>query len=223
MAICPRNKLAVCLMTAFWSLGLTALAQSGVSTSGGEQLRGPAFVPDEQFKGSTLDGWHKLGAAAWSVDNGELLGHGTAGSGWLVLDRSYQDTGFYAAFRCKGACDTGMLLRMTKTADGMNGTYYSVKGGTVEAESLTLDATGNIVARQKLRDAGGQFRYAPPMPDPTALPVSTRPYASEPAPPGVTLPVTMPHAHVREGKWNELEVMLDANIIRGYLNSGAGA
>ena len=63
------------------------------------------------------------------------------------------------------------------------------------------------------------FRYAPPMPDPTANSVSTRPYTSEPAPPpGVTLPITMPHAHVREGEWNELEVMLDADIIRGYLN-----
>jgi hypothetical protein len=213
MVIRPRNKLAVCLITAFWSMGLTVFAQSG-----GEQLRGPAFVADEKFKGSSLDGWHKLGQADWSVENGELLGNGSAGSGWLVLDRSYQDAGFYAAFRCKGACDTGVLLRMTKTADGMNGTYYSVKGGTVEAQSLTLAATGNIVARQKLRDAGGQFRYAPPMPDPTAAPVATRPYASEPAPPGVTLPITMPRAHVREGEWNELEVMLDADIIRGYLN-----
>ena len=152
------------------------------------------------------------------MENGELLGNGAAGSGWLVLDHSYQDAGFYAAFRCKGACDTGVLLRMTKTADGMSGTYYSVKGGTVEAQSLVLDATGNIISRQKLRDAAGQIRYAPPMPDPTATPVSARPYASEPAPPGVTLPVTMPHAHVREGEWNELEVMLDANIMRAYLN-----
>jgi hypothetical protein len=219
MVIRPLGKLGVCLISAIWSLGLAASAQSGAGTSGGEQLRGPAFVPDEKFKGSTLDGWNKLGQADWSVDNGDLLGKGSAGNGWLVLDRSYQDAGFYAAFRCKGTCDTGVLLRMTKTIGGMNGTYLSVKGGTVQAESLTIDATGNIVARQKLRDAAGQFRYAPPMPDPTALPISTRPYGSEPPPPGVTLPITMPHAHVREGEWNELEVMLDANIIRGYLNN----
>ena len=34
----------------------------------------------------------------------------------------------------------------------------------------------------------------------------------------MTLPITMPHAHVRAGEWNELEVMLDADIIRAYLN-----
>ena len=176
------------------------------------------LFPTRHSRAPALDGWHKLGQADWSVENGEVVGKGAAGSGWLVLDRSYQDAGFYAAFRCKGACDTGVLLRMTKTDGGMNGTYYSVQGGAVEAENLTLDSTGNIVARQKLRDAAGQFRYAPPMPDPTALPISARPYVSEPAPPGVTLPVTMPHAHLREGEWNELEVMLDADIIRGYLN-----
>jgi hypothetical protein len=174
MVIRPRNRMAVFLITVFWFMALTAFAQSVASPSS-EQLRGPAFVPDEKFKGSTLDGWHKLGAADWSVDNGELLGNGSAGSGWLVLDRSYQDAGFYVAFRCKGACDTGVVLRMTKTTGGMTGTYYSVNGGTVEAECLTLDSTGNIVARQKLRDASGQFRYAPPMPDPTGLPVATRP------------------------------------------------
>src|SRR5580704_2347596 len=121
-------------------------------------LRGPSFVPDANFAGSQLTGWHTLGHAEWSAENGEIVGKGSAGSGWLVLDRSYQDTGFYAAFRCKGACDTGVLLRMTKTTDGMNGTYYSVKGGTVEADNLTIDATGIIVSRQKLTDAGGQFR-----------------------------------------------------------------
>jgi hypothetical protein len=167
MVIRPPRKLAVSFISAFCSLGLAASAQYG-----GDQLRGPAFVPDETFKGATLDGWHKLGQADWSVDNGEVVGKGTAGSGWLVLDRSYQDAGFYAAFRCKGACDTGVLLRMTKTAGGMNGTYYSVQGGAAEAESLTIDTAGNIVARQKLRDAAGQFRYAPPMADPTALPIS---------------------------------------------------
>ena len=223
MVIRPPYKLAVCLMTAFWSIGLTAFAQSGVSRY--EQLRGPAFVPDEKFKGSTLDGWHKLGQADWRVDNGELVGNGSAGSGWLVLDRSYQDAGFYAAFRCKGACDTGVLLRMTKTADGMT-RYLLFREGRDRGSgkfdprchrqhsvSAEVEGCRRAVSLSLLRCLI-QPRY----------PVSMRPYASEPAPPGVTLPVTMPHAHVREGEWNELEVMLDADIIRGYLNdTGRGS
>ena len=49
----------------------------------------------------------------WATPSGpqkteRFVGKGTAGSGWLVLDHSYQDTGFYAAFRCTGPCDTGV-------------------------------------------------------------------------------------------------------------------
>ena len=209
MQLRPRHIPAVGCFTLLCSVALTAAAQS-------DQLRGPAFVPDLKIKG--LDGSHKLGAADWSVNNGELVGKGAAGSGWLVLDKSYQDTGFYAAFECKGACNTGVLLRMTETAGGMNGTYVSVKDGGIEAESLTLDSSGNIVDRKKLRAAYGQLRYAPPMPEPTVLPGSSQTFSAETAPPGMTLPITMPHAHVRYGEWNEMEVMLDANIVRGYLN-----
>ena len=47
------------------------------------------------------------------------------------------------------------LLRMAKTADGWTVLTPSVKGDRVEAENLTLDATGNIVSRQKLTGCGG--------------------------------------------------------------------
>jgi hypothetical protein len=72
-------------------------------------LSGPSFLPDGG--GSTLTGWHSLGQATWHADKGEIVGKGTGGSGWLVLDRSFQDTALYASFQCTGACDTGVLLR----------------------------------------------------------------------------------------------------------------
>ena len=31
------------------------------------------FVPDVIFKGSSLTGWHKLGAADWRAENGEII------------------------------------------------------------------------------------------------------------------------------------------------------
>jgi hypothetical protein len=177
-------------------------------------LRGPSFVPDAKFAGSRLAGWHRLGHAEWSAENGEIVGKGTAGSGWLVLDHSYQDTGFYTAFRCTGSCDTGVLLRMAKTADGSAGTYLSVTGSAFAAENLTLDATGTIVDRAKLRDAAGMIRFAPPRFDPTTLPPPVRVFTpSVPA-----LPITHSGALFREGGWNEMEVLLDASILRGYLN-----
>src|SRR6266446_2888540 len=70
---------------------------------------GVTFIPDSTFKGSSLTGWHILGQADWRAQGGELIGTAKAGGGgWLVLDRSYQDVGFHAMFRCTGGCKTGV-------------------------------------------------------------------------------------------------------------------
>ena len=85
---------------------------------------GPSFQPHTRFEGSTLSGWRSLGNAEWRADKGEITGvPKTADGGWLVLDRSFQDTGFFAAFRCAAGCRTGVLLRAEKTADGMKGVF----------------------------------------------------------------------------------------------------
>ena len=59
------------------------------------------FVPDWTFKGSTLAGWHVLGAAEWKAIDGELVGTPkSTDGGWLVLDKSFQDVEFGADFKC---------------------------------------------------------------------------------------------------------------------------
>src|SRR5439155_15750981 len=88
---------------------------------------GPTFHPDATFQGSALTGWHVLGDADWRAENGEMIGTAKQpGGGWLVLDRSFQDVGFYASFRCAAGCRTGVLLRAEKTADGMKGIFVSL-------------------------------------------------------------------------------------------------
>ena len=205
-----RGLVAICSL--FPGLLLAGIARA---QSGSTDLSGPSFVPDIKFTGSHLAGWHTLGPAEWSAENGEIVGKGTAGSGWLVLDRGYQDTGFYAAFRCSGACDTGVLLRLAKTADGLEGTYLSLKGEVFAAENLTLDSTGGVVERTKLRDAAGMIRFAPPRIDPTTLPPPVRIFTpSVPA-----LAITHSQTPLRPDGWNEMEALLDADILRGYLNN----
>jgi hypothetical protein len=159
--------LAICVLAAIPSFTQVA---TGSASGDPPTLRGPTFIPDAKFAGSTLAGWHTLGQADWRVENGELIGKATGNGSWLVLDRSYQDTGFYAAFRCTGVCDTGILLRMTKTAAAINGTYLAIRGTDISGENLTLDPQGNIVDREKLENAAGMIRYAPPRLDPTVLP-----------------------------------------------------
>jgi hypothetical protein len=50
-------------------------------------LSGPSVVPDGSS--SALAGWHTLGPATWRADQAEIVGKGTGGSGWLVLDHSF--------------------------------------------------------------------------------------------------------------------------------------
>jgi hypothetical protein len=225
----PGNKLALCLLVMLAFPGRQALTQVTPATTAEEPsgtpapgtpapLHGPSFVPDAKFQGSTLAGWHSLGQAEWRAENGELIGKGSAGSGWLVLDHSYQDTGFYAGFRCVGVCDTGVLIRAAKTEGGIKGSYVSIKGRQPDGESLTLDAEGNIVDRERLRSAVGQIRFAPPRPDPIALKSSPEVQSIE-APAGVNTPFPFPDLSLRPGEWNEIEILLDADIMRAYLNN----
>ena len=77
---------------------------------------GPTFRADTLFNGSSLAGWHVLGNADWKAQNGGIVGTPKdAGSGWLVLDKSFQDVGFYASVHCTSGCKTGLLMRAEAT------------------------------------------------------------------------------------------------------------
>ena len=120
------------------------------------------FVPDWTFKGSTLAGWHVLGAADWKAIDGELVGTPKSpDGGWLVLDKSFQDVQFGADFKCVGGCKTGVLLRAEKTPSGMKGVYLSLNDGEVGGYAVTLDANGKELTRERLRPGGGLMRIAP--------------------------------------------------------------
>ncbi len=124
---------------------------------------GPShFKANPAFNGTTLAGWHPVGQADWRVENGEIVGTPKApGGGWLVLDKSYQDTGFFASFRCMSGCKTGVLLRAEKTADGMKGSFISLNEGDLVSYGLKLDAQGQEVSRAALGPAGGTIRFSP--------------------------------------------------------------
>src|SRR4051812_18226690 len=139
------------LLTAFAALSTLPLA--GTRST---------FIPDFTFKGSTLAGWHALGAADWRAVDGELIGTPKSPEGgWLVLDKSFQDVQFGADFRCTGGCRTGVLLRAEKTPGGMKGVYVSLGEGEPGSFAVTLDANGRELTRERLAAAGGMARFAP--------------------------------------------------------------
>jgi hypothetical protein len=177
------------------------------------------FVPDWTFKGSSISGWHVLGQAEWSAQNGELVGKAKeGGGGWLVLDKSYQDVGFFASFKSTGGAKTGVLLRAEKTPTGMKGVYMSLDDGDAAAYRVTLDAEGKELSREKLRPGGGQMRIAP-----AAAPAAARGArgggGGRPEQPA-GLPIVPPPTGYRANDWNQIELILDANIIRPFLNQG---
>jgi hypothetical protein len=189
----------------------------------------PTFTPDTSFKGSSLQGWHTVGQADWRAENGEIVGTPKQESGgWLAVNHSFQDVAFYASFRCTGGCKTGVMFRAEKTPNGFKGVYYSLTGGEVASYRVTLDSEGKELQRERLRYAGGQVRIAPPPSDPAASGAARGGgRAPIPTPAGVTLPIEPPTPGLRTNDWNTIEIIFDANIIRGFLNdaaeTGAGA
>jgi hypothetical protein len=182
---------------------------------------GPTFRPDAVVKGSSLAGWRMLGQANWKLTNGVLVASAKPGSdgGWLVLDKSFQDVGFYATFRCPAGAKTGVLFRAERTPEGMKGIYVSLTDGDQATYRVTLDAQGKELRREKvipparrqpgtaLGTAPGAGRYVPE----TALPL----------PAGVSLPsVDQPSGAYKPGEWNAIDIIIAWNNISPKFNGG---
>jgi hypothetical protein len=203
------------------------------------------FRPNPVFNGTTLAGWHPVGQADWRVEKGEIVGTPkTPGGGWLVLDKSYQDTGFFASFRCMAGCKTGVMLRAESTNEGMKGSFVSLNEGDLASYNLKLDPQGQEVAREALR-GGGTTRIAPA---PTAAgrgAAAARGAAPAPAGGGEMAasagrggavagrgapargggggggyagPAGAP-VGLRAEEWNTVEVIVDAEVLRASLNA----
>lgn len=189
-------------------------SQSGLSTFG------QSFVPDHTLKGSSLKGWHILGGAEWQLKDGELVGKTKSGStgGWLVMDQGLQDVGFHSLFKTTGNSETAILLRMEKVDEGYRGVLLSLKKDDLFPYSITLDSQGKEIKREKLRTAGGiNYRIAPP-PDTTTNRRGNFNFTRPPVP--ADLPLLPPSTSFRENDWNEIELFLETNVIRSFLNDG---
>lgn len=180
----------------------------------------PSFEPDGKFSGSSLNGWTQVGDAKWAAANGEITGKG---SGWLLFDKPMQDTALYLEFRCEGECNSGVLLRGEKKNGGTSGVLLSIQGQELAAYRVTLDADGKETGRTKLRNAGGQIRFAPPPPSPDAPQRPFRIPQPPPMPVGVAAPMERPAHGLHKDDWNDVEILLDADIVRAFFNDGADA
>jgi hypothetical protein len=214
----PRSNF-VKILRAPALLQLTMAGAFALGTVAALQAQTPSFAPDGTFKGSSLQGWDKVGEAKWTASNGEIT---AAGEGLLVFDKPSQDTAVYLQFRCEAECAGGIFLRLEKTATGRRGLMLSLEQQPA-AYQVTLDNSGKVVEKTKLRMAGGQIRFAPPAPPPGTPARTFRRPELPPMPGGVAAPLEHPMHGLRKDGWNEVEVLLDADILRAFFNDGGDA
>jgi hypothetical protein len=177
---------------------------------------GPSFRPDQGIHPDKLQEWKSLGKANWSVEDHAITGRGDDTGGWLVLSHSFQDVDFYTEFRCEQACEAGILFRVTRQNDGsLSGDYVSFHDPNPTLFHVVTDAEGKITERTPLPRGSGLYRVAPP---PAERPAGPRMPMQIVRP--ADLPIKPSDSTVRTGEWNDIEVFLDANIIRSFLNNG---
>ncbi len=179
---------------------------------------GPSFRPDATFKGSTLNGWHAIGAAQWRMENGEI--HRLAQSAWRRVARARPLVTGRRVLRIF-SMRTGLYDRRP-AARGKNGDRYEGHlRFTDERESGALPrharCARSFLTRETLRYGGGQNRIAPP-PDGIRRPPRRRRPARGAAPRS-RCPLTPPEYPPAAGEWNAIEIFLDANIVRAFLNN----
>ena len=191
---------------------LSAIFMIAGSTVSAASQYGPRhFVPSGTLSNS-LDGWHKLGSAKWKIENGTLSGRATgAGGGWLVLDRQLANASFYARFRCKGSCRTGVLLRGEMTSDGgLRGIYVQFDEAAQRVFAITLDANGHETTRRPLEGTaadGGLPNLVANTPPEVAELMKTKTRSDVALPAGVVLPDLVPAlGKFRPGDWNSVNL-----------------
>ena len=211
-----------------WTVAVTAAVVGFVSFAAAAPKN---FEPDGMFTGSSLSAWRQIGQASWKAAAGEITG---TGKGWLVFDQSYQDLQLEATWRCTGDCQTGILLRAEKTADGgLKGVYVSLTPGDLVSYHVTIDAQGNETSRERLRPAanGPNNRVAPSEAEAAAMAAATAATAAvrgsgagarggAGAAPGGGRGTQV--ASLKVNDWNVVELIIDVNRLRPQVNYGGG-
>ena len=121
------------------------------------------------------------------------------------------------------------MLRAERTADGgLKGVFVSLNEGDLAAYRVTLDRSG----RADIQRAAESGRAADNCVWPCRRRVHRRRAAAParaggppplpPFPGGISSPIPRPNTSLRAGDWNTIELVLDANILRAFLNDAAG-
>lgn len=203
-----------------------ALCAFGQSDSDDDHAPSLTFKPDYTFGGAGLENWKKIGAGDWRAQNGKIIGvPATDGAGGLLMsEHSFQDAAVNVQFKCSADAEAGIVFRLEKTDENWKGVLVSIKDGEIADYAITFDANGKELKRDALKVAGGNnlVRFAAP-PSPDAQPARSggrgerggRGRGGE-----SNSPLKRPDTSYRSNDWNQIEIFLDLNVVRCFLNDG---
>jgi hypothetical protein len=183
---------------------------------------GLTFKPDHTFAGSELATWQSIGAAQWQASEGEIIGKVANGrAGVLASNQKLQDVAIHYAFCPAMDVELGVILRFERTTNGFRGVLVSVKNGDVESYNVGFDSQLRETRRELLRSIGNDslVRVADantPLREPGSRPNRRGGRAND-----ANKSLSRPDTSLRTNDWNQIEVFLDANIVRVFLNDGA--
>ena len=124
----------------------------------------------------------------------------------------------------------------------MKGVFLSLDDGEVGGYAVTLDNNGKILTRERLRPGGGLMRVAPSAADAEAAAAARGRGAAGGAgrgapgaaggqapggrgrgvlPSGAALPNLTEPSALKPNDWNDVDVVIDANILRPWVNTSA--
>jgi len=117
-------------------LGISWLCARDAVGQGGP---GPDWVP--LFNGENLDGWKKVGAEKWVVEDGTIYGEGISPKyGYLATENTYTDFDLSLQFKCEASGNSGVFIHTTFQP----GTTKVIKGRQIEIDRMVGRHTGGI-------------------------------------------------------------------------------
>jgi hypothetical protein len=113
----------------------------------------------ENMSGS-FDGWHQVGNANWSIENGEFVA--TEGNGHLVTDKSYQDFRITAEFYVDvPTANSGIYFHITDLAQIRDTTAYeaNINDERADMEKSTGALVNHMAPSEYIATAGKWNTY----------------------------------------------------------------
>ncbi|MGC3960986.1 MAG: FG-GAP-like repeat-containing protein [Verrucomicrobiota bacterium] len=183
---------------------------------------GLTFQPQQTFTGSKLDGWQPLGGARWLAREGEIVGAVQGGLvGVLLSEKKLQDVAIHLEFQSIPTVEVGVLLRFEPTADGFKSVLVAVKNGEVESYQVAFDSQLKETKRELLRSIGSDPLVRIADANTPRRESGARSNRRDSRPNDPAKPLVRPDTAFRTNNWNELEVFLDVNVLRAFLNDGS--